>query len=63
MEAVWLAGERLSRETAHTSLGQSTSAAQEGTDIEKSVTTMRTLDIFTMRPKASTVQQFPCHVY
>lgn len=52
--------ERLSRETASTSISRSSSAtlSMPISDLERRLVTHRTLDIFTMKPKVPTSQLF-----
>ncbi|KAF8216138.1 hypothetical protein K438DRAFT_1560299 [Mycena galopus ATCC 62051] len=54
-------GERLSRETASTSISRvsSTTMTMPITDLERRLSTGRTLDIFTMRPKVVRLQMSP----
>ncbi|KAJ6519909.1 hypothetical protein C8R45DRAFT_808827 [Mycena sanguinolenta] len=56
-------GERLSRETASTSISRvsssSTTMSMPITDLERRLSTQRTLDIFTMRPKVVRLQMSP----
>ncbi|KAG6845765.1 hypothetical protein H0H87_003819 [Tephrocybe sp. NHM501043] len=55
------AGERSSRETASTSLSRTSSAtlSMPISDLERRLSTQRTLDIFTMKPKAVRLQMAP----
>ncbi|KAJ6575203.1 hypothetical protein B0H19DRAFT_934307 [Mycena capillaripes] len=54
-------GERLSRETASTSISRVSSATMTMpiSDLERRLSTQRTLDIFTMRPKVVRLQMSP----
>ncbi|KAJ7837527.1 hypothetical protein B0H14DRAFT_3087209 [Mycena olivaceomarginata] len=54
-------GERLSRETASTSISRvsSTTMTMPISDLERRLSTQRTLDIFTMRPKVVRLQMSP----
>ncbi|KAJ7786407.1 hypothetical protein B0H16DRAFT_1490345 [Mycena metata] len=54
-------GERLSRETASTSISRVSSATMTMpiSDLERRLSTQRTLDIFTMRPKVVRLQMTP----
>ncbi|CAK5280553.1 unnamed protein product [Mycena citricolor] len=54
-------GERLSRETANTSISRVSSSTMSMpiSDLERRLTTERTLDIFTMRPKVVRLQMSP----
>ncbi|KAJ7254028.1 hypothetical protein B0H12DRAFT_1017352 [Mycena haematopus] len=56
-------GERLSRETASTSISRvsssSTTMSMPISDLERRLSTQRTLDIFTMRPKVVRLQMLP----
>jgi hypothetical protein len=55
--------ERLSRETASTSMGRVSSASLSMpiTDLERRLATDKTLDIFTMKPKVFIVLDFCLH--
>lgn len=50
-------GDRLSQETASTSRGSSSTMSTPITDLERRLSTTRTLDIFTMKPKVSLLNE------
>ncbi|KAF7310974.1 hypothetical protein HMN09_00640700 [Mycena chlorophos] len=58
-------GERLSRETASTSISRvsSTTMTAPISDLERRLSTQQTLDIFTMRPKVVRLQMTPANLH